>query len=70
MTQAEFLQTFASFSVKERLAIAKKIQLNVADHLFKELDAELPDIDMSMEEIQDEINAYRREKREKAEGRP
>ena len=33
------------------------------DRLFEELDAELPDIEMSEDEIQAEINAYRDEKR-------
>lgn len=44
---------------KDKLVIAKKIQLQVADDLFEELDAEMPDVEMSSEEIQKEINAYR-----------
>ncbi|NIJ54616.1 hypothetical protein [Dyadobacter arcticus] len=36
------------------------------DQLFEELDAELPDVEMSSQEIQDEINAYRNEKNQKA----
>ncbi|PSL30292.1 hypothetical protein [Dyadobacter jiangsuensis] len=44
--------------VKDRDAFLKKM-----DRLFEELDAELPDIEMSEDEIQAEINAYRDEKR-------
>lgn len=37
MTQMEFIKAFNTFSPKERLAIAKKIQLQMADELFEEL---------------------------------
>jgi len=59
MTQMEFIKAFNTFSPKERLAIAKKIQLQMADELFEELDAALPDIEFSTAEIQKEIKAFR-----------
>lgn len=61
-TQTEILEAFAALPVKDRLAVAKRIQLNVADELFEELDAEMPDVEMASEEIQAEINAYRNAK--------
>lgn len=61
-TQTEILKAFEALPAKARLAVAKRIQLNVADQLFEELDAEMPDIEMSSEEIQAEINAYRNAK--------
>lgn len=64
MTQLEFIQTFNAFSAKEKLAIAKKIQLQMADVLFDELDAELPDMDISTAEIQEEIKAFRNAKKD------
>jgi hypothetical protein len=66
MTQTEFIKTFEAFPAKTRLSIAKKIQDRMIDQLFEELDAELPDVEMSTQEIQDEINAYRNEKKQKA----
>jgi len=47
MTQVEFIKTFNAFPIKDRLVIAKKIQLQMADVLFEELDAELPDVDQT-----------------------
>lgn len=70
MTQTEFIKTFESFPAKAQLSIAKKIQDRMIDQLFEELDAELPDVEMSAQEIQDEINAYRNEKKQKAQHRP
>ncbi len=63
MTQTDFIKTFESFSPKDRRTIARKIQVRLLDDLFEELDAEMPDIDMSAEEIQEEIRAYRNENR-------
>ncbi|AXE18716.1 hypothetical protein DR864_13625 [Runella rosea] len=65
MTQTEFIRTFNAFPAKDRLAIAKKIQLQMADELFDELDAELPDVEISMSEIQKEINAFRNAQKKK-----
>lgn len=63
MTQVEFINTFNRFPMKAKLAIAKKIQLQVIDEMFEEIDKKLPNIEMSSDEIQHEINAYRNEKR-------
>lgn len=65
MTQTEFIRTFNAFPAKDRLAIAKKIQLQMADELFDELDAELPDVEISMSEIQKEIKAFRNAQKKK-----
>ncbi|WP_439559004.1 hypothetical protein [Dyadobacter sp.] len=70
MTQTEFIKTFETFPAKARLAIAKKIQDRMIDQLFEELDAALPDVEISTQEIQDEINAYRNEKKQKAQHCP
>ena len=64
MTQTEFIKTFESFPAKARLAIAKKIQDRMIDQLFDQLDTDLPDVEMSAEEIQKEINAYRNEQKQ------
>jgi len=61
-TQTEILKAFEALPAKARLAVAKRIQLNVADELFEELDAEMPDVGMSSEEIQAKVNAYRNAK--------
>lgn len=63
MTQTDFIKTFESFSPQARRAIAKKLHVRVLDDLFEELDAEMPDVEMSAQEIQEEINAYRNEKK-------
>jgi hypothetical protein len=70
MTPTEFIKTFEAFPAKAQLIIAKKIQDRMIDQLFEELDAELPDVEISTQEIQDEINAYRNEKKQKAQHRP
>ncbi len=69
MTQIEFIKTFEAFPAKTRLAIARKIQARMSDELFAELDAELPDISVTTDEIQQEIKAYRREQKKKAPAR-
>lgn len=66
----EVIKAFESLPMRDRLAVARKIQLKVADQLFEKLDAELPDLQMSTEEIQEEINASRREKKQEAQNRP
>lgn len=70
MTQTEFIKTFEAFPAKTRLAIAKKIQARMSDELFEALDAELPDVAMTTDEIQQEIKAYRREQKKKTPARP
>ena len=65
MSQHEVIQAFNALSPKQRLAIAKKIQLQMADELFDDLDAELPNVAMSTQEIQQEIIAYRNAQKKK-----
>ena len=65
MTQVEFIKAFNAFPAKDRLLIAKKIQLQMADELFEELDAELPNVDMPTAEIQKEIKAFRNAQKKK-----
>jgi hypothetical protein len=59
MTQIEVLKGFESLSQKQRLMVAKKIQIKMSDELFADLDMELPDIDMSESEIMKEVKAVR-----------
>jgi hypothetical protein len=63
MSQREVIQAFNSLPPAQRLATAKKIQLQMADELFEDLDAELPDVELSTQEIQKEIKAYRNVKK-------
>lgn len=65
MSQREVIQAFNSLPPKQRLAIAKKIQLQMADELFEDLDAELPDVQLSTQDIQKEIKAYRNAQKKK-----
>jgi uncharacterized protein with NAD-binding domain and iron-sulfur cluster len=44
MTQVEFIKAFNRFSIEEKVQIARKIQLQIADVLFEDLDADLPDV--------------------------
>ena len=59
MSQREVILAFNSLPPKQKLAIAKKIQLQMADELFEDLDTQLPNVSMSTQEIQQEIIAYR-----------
>lgn len=65
MSQREVIQAFNALPPKQRLAIAKKIQAQMADELFEDLDAQLPNVPMSTQAIQKEINAYRNGKKKK-----
>lgn len=38
----------------------------MADELFEELDSQLPDIDMTAEDIQKEVKAFRNTKKKKS----
>lgn len=69
MARTEFIKTFNSFPPKDKILIAKQIQTQIADVLFDELDRELPDEDISMTEIVNEVKAYRNAQREKAQSR-
>lgn len=70
MTQTDFIKTFEAFAVKDRIAIARQLKSKVLDDLFEELDAQMPDIEMSISEIQEEIKADRNEQKQKAENSP
>ncbi|MDZ7900338.1 MAG: hypothetical protein U5N85_20220 [Arcicella sp.] len=59
MTQIEILKNFESLSPKQRLMVAKKIQIKMSDELFADFNMELPDIDMSESEIMQEVKAVR-----------
>lgn len=59
MTQYEIIEGFETLSKEEKLIVARKIQIQMADELFEELDALLPDVPISEDEIQQEIDAYR-----------
>lgn len=65
MSQREVIQAFNALPPKQRFAIAKRIQLQMADELFEDLDADLPDMQLSTQEIQKEIKAYRNAKKKK-----
>ncbi|SEJ19858.1 hypothetical protein SAMN05216327_10743 [Dyadobacter sp. SG02] len=63
MNQYEVIEGFETLSKEEKLVVARKIQMQMADELFEELDALLPDVPISEDEIQQEIDAYRNERR-------
>lgn len=63
MTQFEVMEGFETLSNEEKLNVARQIQIQMADALFDELDALLPDVPITEDEIQQEIEAYRNEKR-------
>jgi hypothetical protein len=65
MTQVEFIKAFNRFSIEEKVQIARKIQLQIADVLFEDLDADLPDVGISTAEIQEEIKDFRNEQKSK-----
>lgn len=59
ITQSEVIKAFDTLPKGQKLSVAREIQRRVADELFEELDAELPDIDISTADIQAEIKAHR-----------
>nr|WP_295925219.1 hypothetical protein [uncultured Dyadobacter sp.] len=63
MTPFEIMEGFEALSKDEKLIVARKIQMQMADELFDELDALLPDVPITEDEIQQEIDAYRNERR-------
>ena len=65
MTQTELIKAFDTFPKGQKLIVARKIQLRVADDLLEELDTDLPDSQISTEDIQKEINAYRNARKKK-----
>lgn len=63
MAHNEVIKAFHRVSERKELVRDREIFLKEIDDLFEELSAELPDIEMSRKEIQDEINAYRNERK-------
>lgn len=63
MARKEIIRAFHRVAERKVLVKDRKTYWEEMDRLFEELDAELPDIEMSHDEIQAEINAYRDEQR-------
>ncbi|SDD75058.1 hypothetical protein SAMN04487996_102107 [Dyadobacter soli] len=63
MAREQIIRAFHRVSERKVLVKDKKAYWEEMDRLFEEISAELPDIEMSQDEIQAEINAYRDEKR-------
>ncbi len=59
MTLSKFLTLFKQFSRSEQLIIAKKINELTFQEQWAKLDDELPDIEMSEEEIMYEVKNVR-----------
>lgn len=59
MDSTELVKAFDQMPRNEQIQVAKLINERVADALFDELDAELPDVDVSEEEIMNEVRAVR-----------
>ncbi len=59
ITTTAFLKTFKSFEKKDQLLIARKINQELFDNLWKELDSELPNIAIPEIDILNEIKAER-----------
>lgn len=60
-----FLNIFKKFSASDKIKIADQIDRETFEARWKVLDAELPDVEMSDDEIMDEIRAVRYAKKEK-----
>jgi hypothetical protein len=59
-----FLNIFKKFSASDKLKIADQIDRETFEVRWKQLDAELPDIPMSDQEIVDEVRALRYARKE------
>ncbi len=59
ITVPDYLTMFEKFSPSEKLKIAEKISQKAFAERWKMLDAELPDVEISDEEIMDEVRAVR-----------
>lgn len=55
----EFLNIFEKFSPSEKLKIAEKINQKTFNQRWEILDAELPDVEVSDEDILDEVRKVR-----------
>ncbi len=60
-----FLTMFRKFSASDKIKIADQIDRETFEARWKVLDAELPDVEMSDDEIMDEIRAVRYARKEK-----
>ncbi len=56
---AQFLQLFNQFSKEDQLKIADKILQQTFEEQWQALDLELPDVEMTEEEIMAEVRAVR-----------
>jgi hypothetical protein len=56
---AQFLAVFEKFNAKERAEIARKIWMLTFGEQWKILDNQLPDLDVSEQEVMDELMAVR-----------
>ena len=63
MARKEIIRAFHRVAERKVLVKDRKTYWEEMDRLFEEISAELPDIEMSEDEIQAEINAYRDEQR-------
>ena len=59
LTIAKFLALFNQFSRAEQVQIARKIWEKTFAEQWKQLDAELPDVEISDEEVMQELMAVR-----------
>ncbi len=63
ITVPDYLTIFEKFSPSEKLKIAEKINQQTFSERWKMLDAELPDVEISDQEIMDEVRAVRYDKK-------
>ena len=59
MTQTDVWKAFQSLPPKQKLAVARKIQNQMSDELFEELDKSLPNLELSEADIMNEVKAVR-----------
>jgi len=62
LTVSGYLQLFTKFTKKEKLKIAEKINQLPFEERWQSLDQELPNIEMTQEDIIKEVQAVRYEK--------
>lgn len=55
----KFLQLFEKFSAEDKIRIADQIDRETFESRWKALDSDLPDVEMSDEEIMAELRAVR-----------
>ncbi len=66
ISTTEFLQTFKKFSKEQQLEIARKISRQMFAETFKRIDGELPDVDVSEEEVMQALKEVRYGNKKKA----